>query len=455
MNRRFDRPNALERLFNKLFGFLLASGLGLPHYYLLQVRGRRTGRLHSTPVNVLVRDGQRFLVAGRGYTQWVRNAVASGTVSLKKGRKREDLQICAVSDDEKPEILKAYLDRFRLTVQRYFPVPAGSPPEAFRPLVTDYPVFELLRQRSASRIPCLGYLPSASAGSSPAGRNPTLEALRQGLADLGYVDGRTLVIEPRWAEGQVERLPELAADLVQLDVDIIVTLGGVATRAAKNATATIPIVFAVVIDPVASGLVADRQRPGGNLTGFTSFDPQEMRPHLELLKESLPGLARVTFLGDASLPGSPEASRAWDQQQAQAAGLQAHSLRIRGPSPDLDGAFEAARREGAQAVLVLEMPATIEHRHRIAASAIRHRLPTLFVGGYGDAGGLIAYGTSRVETGQRVAAYVDRILKGAQPGTLPVERLTRYELIVNLKTARELGVTLAPALLQRADRVIE
>lgn len=144
---RFDRPNALEQLFNKLFGLLIALGLGLPHNYLLQVRGRRSGRLYSTPVNVLARDGQRFLVAGRGYTQWVRNAVASGTVSLKKGRRCEEFRVRAVADEEKPEILKAYLDRFKLTVQRYFPVPAGSPAESFRALTTRYPVFELLLKR--------------------------------------------------------------------------------------------------------------------------------------------------------------------------------------------------------------------------------------------------------------------------------------------------------------------
>lgn len=304
----------------------------------------------------------------------------------------------------------------------------------------------------SGRIPRVGYLPSASIAPTPASPNPTLEALRHGLVKLGYVGGRDIIIEPRWAEGRVERLPELAAELVALSVDIIVTFGGVATRAAKNATSTIPVVFAVVIDPVAGGLVPNRERPGGNLTGFTSFDPQEVKPHLEIFKEAIPGMARVAFLGDEAVSGE---SRTWDERQARAVGLQAQSLRIRGLNPDLDGAFEAARRERAQAVLVLEMPATVEHRRPIAESAIRHRLPTLFVGGYEDAGGLIAYGTSRRETGRRVAAYVDMILKGAQPGMLPVERLTRHELIVNLKTARSIGVTIPPALLKRADHVIE
>jgi putative ABC transport system substrate-binding protein len=301
-------------------------------------------------------------------------------------------------------------------------------------------------------VPRLGYLPSAGAAASP---NPTLDALRQGLAALGRVDGRDIAVEARWAEGDVERLPALAAELVALGVDVLVTLGGVATRAAKNATSAIPIVFAVVVDPVRAGLVADRGRPDENLTGFTSFDPQEMRPHLELLKEAIPGLQRVAFLGDGAVPGSPEASRAWDEQQARAVGLQAQSLRVRGPSPDLDGAFAAVRRERAEALLVLEMPATIAHRRGIAEAAIRERLATLFVGGYGDAGGLITHGTSRAETGRRLAGYVDRVLAGVRPGALPVERLSQHEFVVDLRTARAIGVTLPPALLERADRVVQ
>lgn len=150
MNRdieHFNQPNRLERALNKSFGFLVGLGLGLPHNYLLQVRGRKSGRVYSTPVNVLTRDGKRFLVAGRGYTQWVRNAIANGTVSLKKGRWSEEFTLRVISEEEKPEILKAYLDRFKLTVQRYFPVPAGSPAEAFRPLTGRYPVFELIPKR--------------------------------------------------------------------------------------------------------------------------------------------------------------------------------------------------------------------------------------------------------------------------------------------------------------------
>lgn len=300
-------------------------------------------------------------------------------------------------------------------------------------------------------MPRIGYLPSA-ATSARAG--PTLTAFRQGLADRGHIEGRDFGLAIRSPEGRLDRLPDLATGLVGLPVDLLVTLGGAATRAAMNATATLPIVFAVVVDPVAAGLVPDLRRPGGNLTGFTSFDPREMRPHLELLKAALPGLARVLFLGDGRVPGSPEASRAWDQAQARAVGLQAHSLRIRGPEPDLEGALAAARQAGAEAVLVLEMPATIEHRHRIGEVALRHRLPALFAGGHADTAGLLAYGTSPGETGRRLADYAHRIVKGARPGDLPVERLTRHELTVNLATARALGLTLPAALLDRADRVL-
>lgn len=263
----------------------------------------------------------------------------------------------------------------------------------------------------------LGYLPSASTAPTPTTPSQALGHLRDGLAALGYVEGRDLTIEPRWA-----------------------------------ATSTIPIVFAVVVDPVAAGLVPNRERPGGNLTGLTSFDPDQLQPHLEILKQAVPALRRVAFLGDRDISG--ESFGAWDRQQAQAAGVHGQPLRIRGTDPDIDGAFDAARAERADAMLVLEMPATIEHRRRIADAAIRYRLPTLFVGGYEDSGALIAYGTSRADQGHRLAGYVDRILEGATPGTLPVERLARYELIVNLATASAIGVTLPPGLIARAECVM-
>jgi putative ABC transport system substrate-binding protein len=289
-----------------------------------------------------------------------------------------------------------------------------------------------------------------STGPAPTPATPygPLQAFRQGLDELGYVDGRDVVIETRWAEGRIDRLPALAAELVGLRVDILVGVGAVVARAAASATTTIPIVMAVVIDPV--NLVAER--PGGNLTGLTTFDPQEARKKLALLQEVVPGLARVALLGDQALRDTLAKGHA---EQARALGLQPQSLTIAGASPDLEAVFQAIRREHADALLVLELPATVIHRKRIADLAAQQRLPTLFAGGLSDAGGLLSYGTRVTEAARRLAAYVDRIVKGAQPADLPFEVVVRPELIVNLKTAQEIGVTIPPEVLKRADRVIQ
>ncbi|NRF71015.1 ABC transporter substrate-binding protein [Aquincola sp. S2] len=293
----------------------------------------------------------------------------------------------------------------------------------------------------------LGFL---GAGPAPtlAAPDPLLQTFRQSLAAHGYVDGRDVIIETRWAGGQLDQLPALAAEMVRLRVDIIVGVGAVAVRAAKSATTTIPVVFEVVIDPVANGLVASLERPGGNLTGLTTFDPQEARKKLELLKEVLPGLARVALLGDQALRDSQG-----HEEQARALGLQPQSLKIAGASPDLEDVFQAIRKESAGALLVLAQPATAIHRRRIAEMAAKHRLPTLFSSS--GAGGLIEFGTSLVEVSRRMATYVDRILKGAKPADLPVEVVIRQELVVNLSIAREIGVTIPPEVLKRADRVIQ
>jgi putative ABC transport system substrate-binding protein len=273
-----------------------------------------------------------------------------------------------------------------------------------------------------------------------------LQAFRQGLHELGYVEGWDVVIETRWAEGRLDQLPALAAELVGLRVDILVGVGAVVARAAKSATTTIPVVIAVVIDPV--NLVAER--PGGNLTVLTTFDPQEVRKKLALLQEVVPGLARVAILGDQAVRDTKGHA-----EQARALGLQPQSLTIAGASPDLEAVFQAIRREHADALLVLELPATVIHRKRIAELAAQQRLPTLFSGGSSDAGGLLGYGTRVTEAARRLAAYVDRIVKGAQPADLPFEVVVRPELIVNLKTAQEIGVTIPPEVLKRADRVMQ
>jgi len=293
----------------------------------------------------------------------------------------------------------------------------------------------------------VGFLGTGPA-PTPATSYAPLQAFRQGLHELGYVEGRDVVIETRWAEGRLDQLPALAAELVGLRVDILVGVGAVVARAFKSATTTIPVVMAVVIDPV--NLVAER--PGGNLTVLTTFDPQEVRKKLALLQEVVPGLARVALLGDQALRDTLAKGHA---EQARALGLQPQSLTIAGASPDLEAVFQAIRREHADALLVLELPATVMHRKRIAELAAQQRLPTLFSGGSSDAGGLLGYGTRVTEAARRLAAYVDRIVKGAQPADLPFEVVVRPELIVNLKTAQEIGVTIPPEVLKRADRVMQ
>jgi len=297
-----------------------------------------------------------------------------------------------------------------------------------------------------AKIPRVGFL-------APQGRSlPLFDAFRQGLADLGYVEGRNVVIEPRFAEGQYERFPDLFAELLRLKVDVIVVTGAVTARAAKKAVTDIPIVFAVVVDPVADNVVPRLERPGGNLTGVTSFDPQQATKQLQLLKEAIPGLKRVAILGDQ---GVSEALMKASEGQAKEVGLQTQRFRLAGPSPDLEGAFAAMRQQHADALLVLEEPLLGVHAKKIAELAAKDRLPTMFAPSRVAAGGLIAYGTSQVEAIRRMAAYVDKVLKGAKPGELSVETVTRYELIVNLKTAREIGVTIPPEVLKRADQVIQ
>jgi len=298
-----------------------------------------------------------------------------------------------------------------------------------------------------AKIPRIGFL---APGPAPAS-GPAAPRLRQGLANLGYVEGRDFIIEARFAEGRVEQLPELAAELVRLNVDVIAVIGAVTARAAKKATNNIPIVFVIVVDPVTDNVVARMERPGGNVTGITSFDPQQPRKQLELLKESLPGIGRVAILGDRRFDALLKAN----EGEARALGLQPLDLRVGGPTPDLEGAFAAARKERADAVLLLEEPIVFTHRKRIVQLAAKFRLPTMVPGDWADIGGLIAYGTGLLEGMGRMSVYVDKILKGAKPGDLPVEVLRRYRLTINLKTAREIGVAIPPEVLKRADKVIE
>ncbi len=306
--------------------------------------------------------------------------------------------------------------------------------------------------QQAAKVPLIGILDIRA--STPAAPSIPIKMIREALADLGYVEGRDIVIEIRTPEGdRLDRLHEAAAALVSLKPDVILTVGATAARAAKGATTDIPIVFGLVVDPVAFGLVANSAQPGGNITGFTIFDSQEASKQLEILKEVIPGLALVALLGDTV--GPPPALIQVFEDAARALGLQTRVLKVERANPDFEAVFEAAKKESVGAVVVSSTPVTSPNRKRIIELAIKHRLPTLSPRDHVDAGGLISYGTGLSEATRRTATYVDKILKGAKPSELPVETVRQHELIINLKTAREIGVSFPPAILSRANQVVQ
>src|SRR3984893_17899874 len=289
--------------------------------------------------------------------------------------------------------------------------------------------------------------------------NMQVESLRTGMTQLGYVEGTNIVFEARYPEGQLDRLPGFAAELVGKGVDVIVAYGGPSTSAARKATTTIPIVVALVADPVAIGVPATLERPAGNITGATSNDSELASRHMALLKELFPKLARVAILSDPDIPGADASGLAPIERAnvaaARAAGLTPQVLKLRGPKPDFDAAFKAMANEGAEALVVLEVPAFFSIPQTVAELATARRIPTMLWGGQADAGGLMSYGTSYTSTYSRVPVYVDRILKGAKPADTAIEVFSKHQLVINLKTARELGVTVPAEMLKRADRVIE
>jgi putative tryptophan/tyrosine transport system substrate-binding protein len=304
--------------------------------------------------------------------------------------------------------------------------------------------------QQAARVWRIGYL-AAGDGSE----NLTyLNAFRQGLRELGYVEGRSIAIEYRWGEGKYERLPKLVAELVQSHVDVIVAANAPSAQAAKEATTRTPIVMTVLVDPAATGLVASLARPGGNVTGLSMMAPELAGKHLELLREVVPKISQVAVLGNPANPGTVAQLRE-AKAAAQALGLQLHVVEARGPS-ELDRAFAAMTSAHAEAVLVLVDAMFGSQREKIANLAIKSRLPAVSgLTRHAEAGDLLAYGASRVEVYRRAATYVDKILKGAKPADLPIERPSKFELVINLKTAKALGLTIPPSLLARADQVIE
>ncbi len=277
----------------------------------------------------------------------------------------------------------------------------------------------------------------------------------QGLRELGYAEGQDIVIERRVADGKTERLPGLAAELVRLAVALIVAPDPPSARAATNATRTVPIVMRSSGDPVASGLVASLARPGGNITGVYSIAEELVGKRLELLKEVAPHLSRVAVLWDPDFPGSAR----WFHEAEVAArslGLQLQSLEARGPSPDFARALGVATKERAGALITLRNPPIVFHQRQIVNLAAKARLPAIYDDReFVESGGLMSYGANLVDLYRRAATYVDKILKGARPADLPVEQPTKFELVVNLKTAKALGLTIPPSVLLRADQVIQ
>ena len=288
---------------------------------------------------------------------------------------------------------------------------------------------------------------------------PDFDILKKELARLGYVEGTNIIFEPRFAEGKLDRLPGLAAELVAMNVDVIATYGGPPTAAARKSTTTIPIVAALVADPVAIGAAATLARPGGNVTGITNHDPLRATRQLSILKEVLPKLARVAFLSDADIPGADASGFVPIERDniaaATAMNIRSQTLKLRGPTPDLAAALDSIASEKAEALVVMEVPVSFIIRGRIGELATARRIPTMYWGGTSDAGVLMSYGTSFTDTFPRMPLVVAKILKGAKPADTPFEEITRQEFIINLKVARELGVTIPPEVLKRADRIIE
>ena len=310
-------------------------------------------------------------------------------------------------------------------------------------------LLQLAEAQQPGKVPLMGYLTTATSRESP-----NAEALRQGLRDLAYVEGQNLAIEYRGAEGNTDRLPGLAAELVRLKVDIIFAAGGEAGRAAKKATSAIPIIGVGSTDPVATGLVASLAQPGGNVTWFSAGAPGLYGKRLEILKETLPRITRVGVLWN---PGSSfgDVTLKEIRSVGQELGVQVQSLEVRSPN-DIDSAFAAANKAQAGALLVAQQAPINTDPKRIVELAAKRRLPAI----YADTpwihdGGLMSYGPSYTDLYRRAAVYVDKILNGRPPSDLPVEQPMKYELMINLKTAKILGLTIPPVVLMRAERVVK
>jgi putative tryptophan/tyrosine transport system substrate-binding protein len=304
--------------------------------------------------------------------------------------------------------------------------------------------------QQSMKIPRIGYLATRNIPTSTT-PDPAADAFQQGLRELGYVQGKNILVEYRYAGGTSEdRIQGLVAEIMQLKVDVLISPATSVIRAAKQATKVIPIVMVITADPVETGLVASLARPGGNVTGVTRLTHELSGKRLELLKEMIPKLSRVGLLLDADAAGFKDYEIA-----ASALNLKLQSLRIRSPNLDFEGAFKAGAKGRVSAIVTVSGGLTVGHRNRIAELAIINRLASMHERNeFVEAGGLMSYSSIDSESFRRAAYYVDRILKGAKPADLPVEQPTKFELVINLKTAKQIGVTIPPNVLARADRVI-
>ena len=317
-------------------------------------------------------------------------------------------------------------------------------------LAEPLPAVAQSKEKAMGRLARVGYL---SPTSSAAAAN-ILGAVRQGLRELGWVEGKNVVIENRFADGNPRRLPELVAELVRLQVDVIVAGSTPAIVAARNATATIPIVMVTTGDPVASGLVASLARPGGNITGVTALGQALSAKRLELLTEAVPGATRVAVLGNPTFPDTAPAVKGVNAA-GRALGVQLRVLEVRDPA-ELDKAFAAMRSDRVEGLMVLGDPMFNAHRRRIVELVAKGQLPAMYgLREFVDVGGLMFYGASLPDMSRHAATYVDKILKGAKPADLPVEQPTKFVLVINMKTAKALGLTIPPSVLVRADEIIQ
>jgi putative tryptophan/tyrosine transport system substrate-binding protein len=298
----------------------------------------------------------------------------------------------------------------------------------------------------------IGFQASSGDPSSP---GPQVEAFRQGLQDLGYIEGKNILVEYRYIEGKLDRVQSLVAELVQRKIDVLVLVTPSAILAAKQTTKTIPIVIVTTQDPVAAGLVDSLARPGGNITGLTRLTRELSGKRLELLKEIVPRISRVGVIWDTNAPGPVIAFKEYETA-AQALKILLLSLEVQGPNPDFEGAFQAAARGRANALVTIRSLALTRYSKHIANLAIKNRLPSMYEGSeYVEAGGLVSYTASEADQFRRAAYYVDKILKGVKPADLPVEQPTKFEFIINLKAAKQIGLTIPQSVLYRADKVIK